>query len=79
MAEIEWGVYSRSLPEHIPDDEILSIHVRALTKERNSMEASVGWQLRTDDARIKLKQLCPSILGCLTTSTQTTTQALTPA
>lgn len=63
MAEIEWGVYSRSLPKHIPDDERLSIHVQALTEERNSNEAGVDWQFRTDDARIKLKQLYPSISG----------------
>lgn len=63
MAEIECGIYSRSLPKHIPDGETLSIHAQALTKERNSVEASVDWQFRTDDARVKLKQLYPSISG----------------
>ena len=61
MAEIEWSVYSRSLPKHILNDPILSVHVQALTEERNSSEASIDWQFRTADARIKLKQLYPSI------------------
>jgi hypothetical protein len=61
MAEIDWGVYSRSLPKYIPDDDALFIHVRALTDERNDLGASVDWQFRTDDARIKLKKLYPSL------------------
>lgn len=61
MAEIEWSVYSRSLPEHIPDIVSLIAHVQALTKERNENHKSVDWQFRTTDARIKLKRLYPSI------------------
>jgi hypothetical protein len=61
MAEIEWSVYSRSLPEHIPDEDNLTAHVEALTKERNENNSSVDWQFRTNDARIKLKRLYPSI------------------
>jgi hypothetical protein len=61
MAEIEWSAYSRSLPEHIPDEDCLSIHVQALTEERNASHRSVDWQFRNHDARIKLKRLYPSI------------------
>jgi len=32
-----------------------------LTNERNASKAKVDWQFRTADARIKLKQLYPSI------------------
>ena len=61
MAEIELSVYSRTLPEHIPDDVSLVINVDALTVERNDKNASVDWQFCTADARIKLKKLYPSI------------------
>ena len=63
MAEIEWSVYSRTLPKYIPDDEALLSHVGALTTERNRQEARVNWQFHTEDARIKLKQLYPSRSG----------------
>jgi hypothetical protein len=61
MAEIELSVYSRSLPKHIPHDEGLSVEVQALTNERNHRTATVDWQFRNPDARIKLRQLYPSI------------------
>ena len=61
MAEIELSVYSRSLRKHIPDEIVLIQEVEALTKERNQKSSSVNWQFRTQDARIKLKQLYPSI------------------
>ncbi len=61
MAEIEWSVFSRSLPVHIPDADRLTAHVQALTAERNQNHSSVDWQFRTPDARIKLKRLYQSI------------------
>ena len=61
MAEIEWSVYSRTLPKYIPDDEGLLLHVRSLTDERNCQEEIVNWRFRTADARIKLHQLYPSL------------------
>lgn len=60
MVEIEWSVYSRTLPRFVPDDHTLSLEVQALTNERNSKQASVEWQFLNTDARIKLKQLYPS-------------------
>jgi transposase len=67
MVEIEWSVYSRSLPKYIPNDEILLTDVQALIDERNKRQATVDWQFRTVDARIKLKQLYPSISMLLRT------------
>ena len=61
MAEIELSVYSRSLKRHIPTEEMLIKEVQALTHERNTHQTKVDWQFFTADARIKLKQLYPSI------------------
>jgi hypothetical protein len=61
MAEIEWSVYSRCLPTHMPDEAILRIQVDALTWMRNRAQRSVNWQFRTADARIKLQRLYPSL------------------
>lgn len=61
MAEIELSVYSRSLKRHIPTEEMLIKEVQALTNERNTHQTKVDWQFFTADARIKLKQLYPSI------------------
>lgn len=61
MAEIELSVYSRSLPEHVPDEMKLSLNVQALTNKRNQKCKSVNWQFQTADARIKLIKLYPSI------------------
>lgn len=61
MAEIELSVFNRRLKAFIPDDRSLFIEVNALIDGRNYSNASVDWQFRTDDARIKLKRLYPSI------------------
>lgn len=61
MAEIELSVVSRSLKKHIPDDHRLKGEVQAFVDRRNASKATVDWQFRTADARIKLKRLYPSI------------------
>lgn len=61
MVEIELSLIDRRLKAFIPDDESLSMEVNALVDERNQSEATVDWQFRTDNARIKLKRLYPSI------------------
>ena len=61
MVEIELSVFDRRLKAFIPDDESLFMQVNALVNERNKSEATVDWQFRTDDARIKIKRLNPSI------------------
>jgi hypothetical protein len=61
MAEIELSVFSRKLKQHIPNDTILENEVRAIVDERNAAHSIINWQFRTDDARIKLIHLYPSI------------------
>jgi transposase len=61
MAEIELSVISRRLKSHIPNEDTLIKEVLALVEQRNSSQASIDWQFRADDARIKLKTLYPSI------------------
>jgi len=61
MEQSELSVFSRKLKQHIPDETLLEKEVRAITDERNGTHAIIHWQFRTEDARIKLKQLYPSI------------------
>jgi hypothetical protein len=61
MAEIELSVYSRQLNKHIPDEETLAFEAQALTERRNRTHATVHWQFRATDARVKLRRLYPSI------------------
>jgi hypothetical protein len=61
MAEIELSVFSRKLKQHIPNVSLLEKEVQAIVQERNNVHSVINWQFRTDDARIKLKQLYPSI------------------
>jgi hypothetical protein len=61
MAEIELSVISRRLKEYIPEDAMLVVEVQALTDDRNNNQASIDWRFTTEDARIKLKKLYPSI------------------
>ena len=62
MAEIELSVLNRQcLDRCIPDKTTLSQETAAWATERNSKGATVNWRFTTDDARIKLKRLYPSI------------------
>jgi transposase len=61
MAEIELSTYHRSLKRHLPDLDTFSTEALALTTERNQTQLKVNWQFRSDDARIKLKRLYPSL------------------
>ena len=62
MAEIEIGVLSRQcLDRRIADREVLSREVEAWQKRRNRDAVRVDWRFTTEDARIKLKSLYPSI------------------
>ena len=64
MAEIELSVLSRQcLCRRIPDQETLKCEVQAWQNRRNEQRATVRWQFTTEDARIKLKRLYPSING----------------
>ena len=62
MAEIELSVLSRQcLCRRIPDQETLKSEIQAWQTRRNEPSATVKWQFTTDDARIKLKKLYPSV------------------
>lgn len=62
MAETELGVLSQQcLNRRIPDRDTLIREVAAWEHSRNAAECKVTWRFTTEDARIKLKTLYPSI------------------
>ena len=62
MAEIEFSVLNRQcLQSRIPDQNTLKLEIVAWEEERNQKSHSVDWRFTTEDARIKLKRLYPSI------------------
>ena len=62
MAEIELGVLARQcLDRRIPDQQTLNQEARAWWDQRNRDAIRVDWRFTTQDARIKLKSLYPSI------------------
>jgi len=62
MAEIELSILCRQcLNRRIPDRETFKREVAAWQKERNSYSSPMDWRFTTDDARIKLKKLYPTI------------------
>lgn len=63
-AEIELAVLSgQCLDRRIDDRGTLREEVEAWNVDRNAMEQGVNWRFTTDDARIKLTHLYPSIEG----------------
>jgi len=64
MADIELGILGRQcLDRRIDNAGALTREVAAWEAERNAAKAKVDWRFTTDDARIKLKKLYPSIDG----------------
>jgi len=62
MAEIEFGILQRQcLDRRIPDQQTLRDEVAAWQQRRNREAVAVDWRFTTEDARIKLKRLYPSI------------------
>jgi hypothetical protein len=62
MAEVEISILSRQcLSERMANVKRLEMATMAWEKIRNSMRAKVNWRFTTDDARIKLKKLYPSL------------------
>lgn len=63
MAEVELSVLARQcLEERMHSQEHVEQRVRAWQQARNAAATRVDWRFTTDDARIKLKKLYPSIL-----------------
>ena len=62
IAEIELNVMTRQcLSRRIDNIDILRAGLSAWEKERNDSQATVNWQFRTKDARIKLVSLYPEL------------------
>lgn len=61
MVEIELSVFGRTMKNYFPEQQTFADEAQALTLERNNVNATVVWQFRSANARIKLKQLYPSI------------------
>lgn len=63
MAEIELSVLARQcLDRRMPDKALIISEVAAWEQARNRAGMTVNWRFTTEDARIKLKKLYPSIL-----------------
>jgi len=62
MAEIELNVLiGQCLNRRIADIETMRAEVKAWESARNGIDAKVNWQFTTDDARVKLKRLYPTL------------------
>lgn len=62
MAEIELSVLSRQcLDRRVSDRAFLEHKVAVWVVDRNAKGAQIDWRFTTDDARIKLRRLYPSL------------------
>src|SRR5271167_3911799 len=62
LAESELGVLaSQCLDRRIPDKQTITDEVAAWVRDRNKTHAVAQWHFTTNDARIKLKSLYPSL------------------
>jgi transposase len=62
MAEIELSILSRQcLDRRIPDQETLKKEISAWQEKRNASAHPMEWRFTTEDARIKLKKLYPTL------------------
>lgn len=62
MAEIELNVLTgQCLNRRIAEISLIKKEVQSWQHHRNNQQAKVNWQFRTEDARIKLKRLYPTL------------------
>ena len=62
MVEIELSVLVRQcLKRRIPDIGSLGCEAEAWCEERNRLGTSIDWRFTTEDARLKLRKLYPSV------------------
>lgn len=62
VAEIDLSILARQcLNRRIPDAETLEREVAAWVADRNAATSTIDWRFTTEDARIKLKRLYPSL------------------
>ena len=63
IAEIELRVLTgQCLNRRLPDKQTLERELAKWQNQRNFLQAKVDWRFSTDDARIKLKRLYPTLL-----------------
>lgn len=63
IAEIELRILAgQCLNRRIPDKETLINEVTTWQNQRNNLRAKVDWRFTTDDARMKLKRLYPTLI-----------------
>ncbi|TAL42790.1 MAG: hypothetical protein EPN89_17020 [Methylovulum sp.] len=64
MAEIELSILSRQcLDRRIPDQDTLKKEVAVWQAARNALGSPMEWRFTTEDARVKLKKLYPTVLN----------------
>lgn len=62
VAEIEFSILSRQcLRGRIPDSSTLIYEIDAWESDRNNRATKVNWQFTTENARVKLKRLYPTL------------------
>lgn len=62
MAEIELNILNaQCLNRRIHDIEIIRKETEAWARYRNNIDSKINWRFKTEDARIKLRKLYPSI------------------
>jgi hypothetical protein len=62
MAEIELSVLARQcLADRMPSIQEVQEQVQAWQQQRNQAQATINWRFTSEDARIKLKRLYPSL------------------
>ena len=63
IAEIELRVImGQCLNRRIPNKQTLEREVTKWQNQRNFLQATVDWRFTTDEARVKLKRLYPTLL-----------------
>jgi hypothetical protein len=63
MAEIEFSVLARDLPERLGTRALLEQRIGAWEQRRNWAGIKADWQFTTSDARLKLRKLYPTVEG----------------
>ena len=63
MAEIEFSVLARDLPERVGTRALLEQRITAWEQRRNRASIKADWQFTTGDARLKLRKLYPTVEG----------------
>jgi hypothetical protein len=63
MAEIEFSVLARDLPERVGTRTALEQQIAAWEQRRNRAGIKADWQFTTGDARLKLRKLYPTVEG----------------